>query len=99
MKKLKERAGESIAETLMALLIAVLAITMISGAIVTAARVNTQITNEGVAFQGEGTEISEEVHANLVLPSESGFPLTESVEVKLWQTENGYYYYAYQGEE
>ena len=99
MKKLKERTGESIAETLVALLIAVLAITMISGAIVTAARVSTRITNEDVAFQGEGTVIPEEVHANLVLPTESGPPVKVLVKVKLWQTENGYYYYAYQGED
>lgn len=46
LKKLKSRAGESIAETLVALLISALALLMLAGAVSSAARVVTGSSNK-----------------------------------------------------
>ena len=87
MKKLKQKTGESIAETLVAVLIMSLAFLMLTGAVVTAARINHRAKNEEVAFSSGGTSTETAVSIGLGL-SPSG-----SMNITLYETENGYYYY------
>ena len=48
--RITSRAGESIAETLVAVLIMALAFLVLTGAVLTAARINARIQNKDVAF-------------------------------------------------
>ncbi len=50
-KKLHSRSGETIAETLVTMIILSLAVMMLAGAVVTAARVNKQADNADTSFQ------------------------------------------------
>lgn len=50
-RKLKSRSGETLVETLFALLVVVLAMTMLAGSIVSAARVNKGAEDLDTAFQ------------------------------------------------
>ena len=50
-RKLKNNSGETLVETLFALLVAVLAMTMLAGSIVSAARVNKGAEDLNTAFQ------------------------------------------------
>ena len=52
MRKLCGRMGETLPETLVALLLIVLTFLFLSGAVASAARANNAIKNEAVAFQG-----------------------------------------------
>lgn len=50
-KKLHSKAGETIAETLVTMIVLSLAVLMLAGAVVTAARVNKQADNTDTSFQ------------------------------------------------
>ena len=50
-KKLHSRSGETIAETLVTMIILSVAVLMLAGAVVTAARVNKQADNADTSFQ------------------------------------------------
>ncbi len=89
MKKLKNRLGESLAETLIAVLIASLAMMLLAGAITTAARMNTALRNEDVAFKKAQTPESGTVGVSL----DGGSSV--SVGVRTYVTNNGYRYYEY----
>ena len=62
--KLKSQSGETLVETLFAMLIVVLSITMLAGAIVTAARINKS---------------ARDLHASFVTADESGVSNIEEV--------------------
>lgn len=57
--KLRGRAGESIAETLIATLIAALALVMLAGAVASAARIVTTSREAIEEYQGEAVVIEE----------------------------------------
>ena len=59
-KKLQSKAGETIAETLVTMIILSLAVLMLAGAVVTTARVNKQADNPDTSFQTRqtGAEVS-----------------------------------------
>ena len=59
MKKLKKTNGESIAETLVAVLLMSLAFLMLVGAVVTAARINDRVRNSDVTFAAADTPVGE----------------------------------------
>lgn len=54
-KKLQSKAGETIAETLVTMIILSLAVLMLAGAVVTTARVNKQADNTDTSFQTRQT--------------------------------------------
>ena len=54
-KKLQNKAGETIAETLVTMIILSLAVLMLAGAVVTTARVNKQADNTDTSFQTRQT--------------------------------------------
>lgn len=51
MKKLKKQGGETLVETLVSLLLIVLTFLFLTGAVVSAARVNSRLKNETTAFR------------------------------------------------
>lgn len=57
-RKLKSQSGETLVETLFALLVVVLAFTMLAGSIVTAARVNKGAQELEPAFRLEGQKVT-----------------------------------------
>ncbi len=89
MKKLKSAKGESLTETLVALLISSLALMILAGAIVTAARINTRLRNEDVAFKKAQTPSS----GSVTVTMDGGTPV--NVPVKIYETNNHYVYYEY----
>lgn len=83
MKLLHSKRGETLPETLVALLIVVLTFLFLTGAVVSAAKVNSALKNEAVAFQSDAEETKD------ISAAVAGV----SVPVTLHKTTNGYYYY------
>ncbi|MCR5097866.1 MAG: hypothetical protein K6B14_02840 [Lachnospiraceae bacterium] len=92
MKKISSKKGETIAETLISVLIVTMALTILAGAIVSAARINSRIKNEEVAFAKE--ETPEGYIDKSVVFSMTGVSI-QPVDVKVYSSGNdtGYYYY------
>lgn len=88
-RKLKSRSGETLVETLFALLVVVLAMTMLAGSIVSAARVNKGAEDLDTAFR-----ITNDGQAGSVTVTHSSGETT-SIPVKAYQTDdqNKYCYY------
>ena len=86
-RKLKSNAGETLVETLFALLVVGLAMTMLAGAIMAAARVNKGARDFNTAFILDNAE---EVSSVTVEMSEK-----TPISVNAYQTndQNHYYYY------
>lgn len=89
--KLHASAGESIVETLVTMIILSLAVIMLSGAVVTSARVNQKADNTDTAFVTD----EETTEDGTVKISASGGNATDAVSLKVnvHKTKNGYTYY------
>ena len=88
--KHRAKAGESIAETLVAVLIMSLVFLMLAAAVVTSARVNGSFKNEEAAFEtGSAELINDDFHVTISVDGVSG----GIVSADLYRTENGYCYY------
>lgn len=92
-------AGETIVETLVAILIVTLSMVFLANAVVSASRVNAAIDSEDTSFD---TASSEEVESGpvtlTVQGSDPNKPTSQTVSVKVYKTENEkteneYYYY------
>ena len=105
-KKLQSKAGETIAETLVTMIILSLAVLMLAGAVVTTARVNKQADNTDTSFQTRqtGAEISTGTDSTKVILSEEnatgggGGTLSAEIPVQVYQSqanslEKSYIYY------
>ncbi len=96
MKKLQNRRGETLIETLVALLIATLVILFLATAVVTATRVNDKIRKNDVSFRYSDVEASSEL--NLTVTWSGG---TETCKVQEYTTRESadvdweYRYYVY----
>ena len=86
-RKLKSNAGETLVETLFALLVVGLAMTMLAGAIMAAARVNKGARDFNTAFILDNAE---EV-SSVTVEISGKTPI--SVSVNAYRTQNHYYYY------
>ncbi len=90
--KRRANAGESIAETLVAVLIMALCFLMLATAVMAAARMNNAIKNKDVAFDtasaGSDEVIDDAYAVNITIGDKTG-----SVSAALHKTANGYYYY------
>ena len=95
MKKLLSSRGETLIESLCAVLIVTLVMLFLSTAIATAARVNHRVRTTDVSFQtgGEGSSTST-VPVTVTVDGETD-PYTGSAQMHT--TGNGYRYYRYQG--
>ena len=100
-KKLHSKTGETIAETLVTMIVLSLAVLMLAGAVVTAARVNKQADNTDTSFQ-TGTAISTgTAPAKVIISEENATGGTGSIAaelpVTLYQSQNSsgksYIYY------
>ena len=90
MKK-RSRAGESIAETLVAVLIMALVFLMLSTAVTSAVRIDAELKNQETGFSTDGRETTD---VALTVAVDAQTPV--SVNVKHHRS-NGYCYYEYQG--
>ena len=89
MKRRRNR-GESISETLVAVLLLSLAFLVLTGSTLTAARINDSLKNEDAVFTA-GTAVSP---ANWHVTLRMGVQENRQA-ATLYETENGYYYYEY----
>ena len=87
-RKLKSNAGETLVETLFALLVVGLAMTMLAGAIMAAARVNKGARDFNTAFIRDNAE---KVSSSVTVKISEKTPIS----VNAYQTndQNHYYYY------
>ena len=86
MKKLRDSRGESLVEVLAAVLVTALSIMFLATAVVSAARVNTRLTNADVAFQVPTTPEPGDVQVK------SG-SYEENISVSFYKTDNNSYCY------
>lgn len=89
MKKLRKNRGETLVETLAALLIAVLVLLFLASAIVGAARLNAAIRKTDVSFHYTGAQRQSDP---LELVVSDNFT-TETVTADEYVDPNGYHYY------
>ncbi|MGN0169638.1 MAG: hypothetical protein ACI39H_02625 [Lachnospiraceae bacterium] len=89
-KKLKSRSGETLVETLFSMLVIVLAVIMIAGSVVTAARVNKSAADMDTALRYEKFSEISDVKVTIIRRTGSA-----EVPVKAYQTtdKNNYSYY------
>ena len=89
-KKLRSRAGETISETLVSLLVASLALVMLAGAIAAATRVIVKSKNKLDSYYGESNTVAEQnsddAKEGLTIQVEWGGGMKEQL------TYNAYYY-------
>ncbi|MDY3781210.1 MAG: hypothetical protein SOZ90_03395 [Candidatus Faecousia sp.] len=91
MKKLLSSRGETLIESLCAVLIVTLVMLFLSTAIATAARVNHRVRTTDVSFQTGGTATPDRT----VTVTVGG--TTYTGKATTYDTTNGYRYYRYQG--
>ena len=93
MKKRRSKAGETLVETLVSVLIAALAFAFLSTAAVTAARINAA-AREDVSFR-YNAERKETVTVTAEGAGSGTSQKTGRRNVTLYTTDNGYTYYSY----
>ena len=92
-KKIHGKAGETIAETLVTMVVLSLAVLMLTGAVVSAAKVNQKADNTQTAFtadKGTGSPKTVVITQN---GTDAGTDRKISITVNLHETKNKYYYY------
>lgn len=88
-KKIHGKAGETIAETLVTMVVLSLAVLMLTGAVVSAAKVNQKADNTQTAFTADQDTGSPKT----VVITQNGTDRKISITVNLHETKNKYYYY------
>lgn len=94
-KKLKSTSGETLVETLFAMLVIVLAVMVIAGGVVTAARINKKAKDLDTTFQMSNVvTVTDEAKPEVTITHGSVKP--DKVSIDAWQTNdnNKYYYYS-----
>ena len=90
--KLQSRSGETIAETLVTMVILSLAVLMLAGAVVTAARINKKADNTDTAFSVKD-EAGIETNITITENSQVGAMDPVTITVTLYTTKNDDQYY------
>lgn len=95
VKKIQGKAGETIAETLVTMIVLSLAVLMLTGAVVSAAKVNQKADNTQTAFTADQSTGNSK---NVVITqngngTDAGTGRKIRITVNLHKTENEYYYY------
>ena len=96
--RLKDASGETIVETLVTMIILSLAVIMLSGAVVTSARVNAKADNADTAFHVDESQLTQE-SVVMIITDGSGEANAAKLDVKVYKTENDYIYYEPQKQE
>ena len=93
-KKFGSSSGETLVETLFALLIVVLAMTVLAGSIVAAAKVNQRGEQMETEFQKSETDLREDGTVHIAYKEASGIESSD-IDVKVYTTndDNAYKYY------
>ena len=86
-RKFHNTSGETIAETLVTMIVLSMAVLMLAGAVVTAARVNKQADNTDTAFK-TGKEISGSYSVTITDTDSSKTISRISIPVRVYQTDN-----------
>ena len=88
-RKLNNTSGETLAETLTSVIILALVVLLLTGAIVTAARVNHQTDNTKTTF----TTTNQTSKSGNITIKEDGKSTSATLPVTVYTTENEYTYY------
>lgn len=93
-KKLRSQRGDTLVETLAALLIVVLTMAFLATSIVTAARINAGVRETDTSLHYDG---SAPVQGTLTITRQGGTGTGSAVRksVSVYETEGGYRYYVY----
>lgn len=93
-KKLRSQRGDTLVETLAALLIVVLTMAFLATSIVTAARINAGVRETDTSLHYDG---SAPVQGTLTITRQGGTGTGSTVNksVSVYETEGGYRYYVY----
>lgn len=93
-KKLRSQRGDTLVETLAALLIVVLTMAFLATSIVTAARINAGVRETDTSLHYDG---STPVQRTLTITRQGGTGTGSTVNksVSVYETAGGYHYYAY----
>lgn len=95
MNKLRNNRGETLVESLVSILIAVLAFGILATSVVTAEKINAQTRNTDVMFQYATKPTDPKNPPTVTLTGEgTSVKKTGSGKVSLYKS-NGYYYYSY----
>lgn len=89
-KKIHSTSGETIAETLVTMIILSLAVLMLAGAVVTSARINSKADNTDTAFTAAATTSPSEGYINFTYESGSE---KIYIPINYYKTGNDYIYY------
>lgn len=89
-KKLASKAGETIVEALVAVLVLLMGFMIVAGATDAAARANESIKNDEVALDATKIESSQDATVTVTM---AGMTESATANVKLYKTKSGYYYY------
>lgn len=92
MNKLRDNRGETLVESLVSILIAVLAFGILATSVVTAEKINAKTRNTNVMFQYATTSTNSPTVT--LTGEEASGKKTGSGKVLLYEN-NGYYYYSY----
>ena len=96
VSRLCSESGETMVETLCAMLVIVLSMMFLAQAVMSAARANAALEAQDVSFvQGEGTKVGS---ATLEVSELGGAGDSVTAEVDVFETEGGYLYYDEAGE-
>lgn len=88
MKRLCSKSGETLVETLLAMIIISFVFIFLAGSIVSAAKVNSGVKNEDTAFVRNGQS---SIDDSLMVDGSA----IDQKYVQFYETENGYFYYEY----
>lgn len=94
MSKLRDNRGETLIESLVSVLIAVLAFAVLATSVVTAEKINAQTRNTDVMFRYVTAPTNSTDPPTVTLTGEGASGKTGSGKVLLYES-NGYYYYNY----
>ena len=92
-RKICSTAGETIAETLVTMIVLSLAVLMLAGAVVTSAKVNKKAENTDTAFKATDTSLTKNVVITYKTKGGTGVETTIEVPTNYYETENDYRYY------
>ena len=91
MKKLLQKRGETLVESLVSILLVTFIMLFLSTAIVAAARINRQLRDTDISYKSSKTRTA----SAETLTVEGDNQVTVTSPILVYQSENGYVYYRY----
>ena len=97
MQKLKEQSGETIIETLVSMLIAVICISMLATSMLAAARINEKVRRKLTAelsFRYSDPAVQQTGAVRLTFTGAGASAESKQVDITLYKSENDYYWWS-----